>query len=215
MNNKRFTVFLLIFSVLTALYIPISAIIPTSDDMDLYDNIIRLHVIANSDSDCDQELKLKVRDSLLTAVANTVGDCHDIESAKSVLAESLDTLKTVAQDTVYENGYNYSVNVTLTTEYYPTREYRGVKLPCGEYTSLRVLIGDADGKNWWCVLFPQLCVVTATGKAADFCVIDDTEPLIEAGLTRGQIELITGDSPTVTVKFRILEWIKSLSKSNK
>lgn len=213
MNNKRFTVFLLIFSVLTALSIPFSAIIPTADDVALYDNIIRLHVIANSDAECDQELKLKVRDSLLTAVSNATSGCHDVKSAKSVLAESLDIFKVIAQNTVYENGYDYAVDVTLTTEYYPTKEYRRIKLPCGEYTSLRVLIGDADGKNWWCVLFPQLCVVTATGKAADFCVIDSTEPLIEAGLTRGQVELITGDSPTVTVKFRILEWIKSLKSA--
>ena len=209
--QKRFTVFLLIFSLLVVFSIPFSAL-PTAEDAEIYDKLIRLHVIANSDSDEDQELKLKVRDSILSSVADSVGETHDFDSAKASLMASLDDLRNIAEETVRASGFDYRVTVTLTREYYPTRDYRGIRLPAGEYTSLRVMIGSASGHNWWCVLFPQLCVVTASGKAkaADLRVIDDTEPLIEAGLTGSQIELITGDSPRVTVKFRLLEWFESL-----
>ena len=212
MHSKQFTIFLLIFSLLTMLSIPFSAVIPGAEDEALYDSVIRLHVLANSDSDGDQALKLRVRDSILEAAAGAVGDCGDFDSAKASLEGSLESLRLAAENTVADAGYSYPVEVTLTKESYPTRDYRGVSLPAGEYTSLRVLIGEAAGHNWWCVLFPQLCVVTASGKAeaADFTIIDDDEPLIEAGLTSSQIELITGGSPRVTVKFRLLEWIESL-----
>lgn len=210
MKNKRYTIFFLVFSILTALSIPFSALLPTEDEAHIYDNVIRLHVIANSDSDEDQALKLKVRDSILSTAAKSVEKCGDFESAKNSLIVALEELKAAAEAAVIGNGYDYPVEVTLTRENYPTKEYRGITLPAGEYTSLRVLIGNAAGHNWWCVLFPQLCVVTASGKNADLEIIDDTEPLVEAGLTKGQIELITGDSPRTVVKFRLLEWIKNL-----
>ena len=214
MNSKQLTLFLLIFSILTMLSIPFAALVPSAEEEALYDSVIRLHVLANSDSDTDQALKLKVRDSILSAAADAVEGCKDFDSALSSLGAALDELRAAAEKTVRSEGYDYPVEVTLTTESYPTREYRGVSLPAGEYTSLRVLIGEAGGHNWWCVLFPQLCVVTASGKseAADFTVIDDTDPLVEAGLTPSQIELITGDSPRVTVKFRLLEWIEALKR---
>lgn len=207
--SKRLTIFLLIFSLLILLSIPFSAL-PTGEEAEIYESVIRLHVLANSDSESDQELKLKVRDSILTLAAELVEGCEDTASAKSALESSLEALRLAAKKTISREGCDYPVEVTLTREEYPTRVYRGVTLPAGEYTSLRVLIGAADGKNWWCVLFPQLCVVTATGEAADLYIIDDEEPMLEAGLTKGQIELITGDSPSVTVKLRLLEWFSHI-----
>ena len=209
MKNQHITIFFLTFSLLTLLSIPFSAVIPDKEDAGIYDNTIRLHVIANSDSDEDQELKLKVRDSILSAAARAV-DGKDFDSAKVSLEASLDILKDAAEKTIHSENFSYPVTVTLTREAYPTRDYRGVRLPAGEYTSLRVMIGNASGHNWWCVLFPQLCVVTANGQptAADLAPLDDS--LVEAGLTASQIELITGDSPRVTIKFRLLEWLQSL-----
>lgn len=212
MNNKQFLVFLLTFSILTALALPFAAVIPSEEEAAVYDNVIRLHVLANSDSDEDQSLKLKVRDGILSTAAELVEGCTDFETARDALERALPELKDAAISVLRREGSDYDVRVTLTREDYPTREYRGVTLPAGEYTSLRVLIGEAAGHNWWCVLFPQLCVTAASSgsKAADFTILDDTEPLVEAGLTPSQIELITGDSPRVTVKFRLLEWLKSL-----
>ncbi len=207
--RSRLMVFLLIFSILTALSIPFSAI-PSEDEAAIYDNVIRLHILASSDSEADQELKLKVRDSLLRSAARAVEGCDTFETARSALEDSLETLCLDAANTIEREGFDYEVEITLTREVYPTRKYRGVTLPSGEYTSLRVLIGEASGKNWWCVLFPQLCVSTATGEAADLMIIDDTEPMLEAGLTSGQIELITGESPRVCVKLKLLEWISAL-----
>lgn len=212
MNSKQFLVFLLTFSILTALALPFAAVIPSEEESAVYDSVIRLHVLANSDSDEDQALKLKVRDGILSTAAGLVEGCTDFESAREALAGALPELRDAALGVLRREGSDYDVRVTLTREEYPTREYRGVTLPAGEYTSLRVLIGEAAGHNWWCVLFPQLCVTTASegGEVGDFTILDDTEPLVEAGLTPSQIELITGDSPRVTVKFRLLEWLKSL-----
>ncbi len=212
MNSKQFTVFLLTFSILTALALPFAAVIPSEEEAAVYDSVIRLHVLANSDSDEDQALKLKVRDGILSTAAGLVEGCTDFESAREALEGALPELCDAALGVLRREGSDYDVRVTLTREEYPTREYRGVTLPAGEYTSLRVLIGEASGHNWWCVLFPQLCVTTASegGEVGDFTILDDTEPLVEAGLTPSQIELITGDSPRVTVKFRLLEWLKSL-----
>ena len=212
MNSKQFLVFLLTFSILTAFALPFAAVIPSEEEAAVYDSVIRLHVLANSDSDEDQALKLKVRDGILSTAAELVAGCTDFESAREALEGALPELRDAALGVLRREGSDYDVRVTLTREEYPTREYRGVTLPAGEYTSLRVLIGEAAGHNWWCVLFPQLCVTTASegGEVGDFTILDDTEPLVEAGLTPSQIELITGDSPRVTVKFRLLEWLKSL-----
>ena len=212
MNSKQFLAFLLTFSILTALALPFAAVIPSEEEAAVYDSVIRLHVLANSDSDEDQALKLKVRDGILSTAAGLVEGCTDFESAREALEGALPELRDAALGVLRREGSDYDVRVTLTREEYPTREYRGVTLPAGEYTSLRVLIGEAAGHNWWCVLFPQLCVTTASegGEVGDFTILDDTEPLVEAGLTPSQIELITGDSPRVTVKFRLLEWLKSL-----
>ena len=202
--KNRLTVFLLTFSILTALSLPISALLPSSEDAELYDNIIRLHVLANSDSDGDQALKLTVRDRVLETASELLSDVTDRDKAETVLRDNLATLKSTAADIIAENGYCYSVAVTLTKETYPTRKYGNFALPAGSYTSLRVLIGDAEGKNWWCMLFPSLCM--GAEKEAHTAIIDESE-CVEAGLTPSQVKIITGNSPTVKVKFRILEFI--------
>ena len=202
--KSRLTVFLLTFSILTALALPLSAFMPTAEDAGLYDGIIRLHVLANSDSDEDQALKLKVRDEVLEKASELLSGVTDRGEAEALLTENLAALRSAAADIIAENGYAYSVDVTLTEEDYPTREYGNFALPAGSYTSLRVLIGDAEGKNWWCMLFPTLCI--GTEKEAPAAVIDESE-CIEAGLTPSQVKIITGSSPTVKVKFRVLEFI--------
>lgn len=216
-KNDKLTVFLLTFSILVALMLPMSALLPSREEASLYDNIIRLHVLANSDSDEDQALKLKVRDGILETVAGLVEGITDFESARTALADGLAVITESAADVLRREGSDYPVEVTLTREVYPTREYRGVTLPAGEYTSLRVLIGEAEGHNWWCVLFPQLCISVASQTKADSVevieepLIDDSdERLIAAGLTPPQIKLITGDSPDIVIRFRLLEMLESL-----
>ncbi|MBQ8249132.1 MAG: stage II sporulation protein R [Clostridia bacterium] len=206
--QKHITVFLLTFSILTALMLPISAFFPTIEDAKLYDNIIRLHVLANSDSEEDQELKLKVRDGILDTVATLLDGVTDRTITENILSENLQAIESVAKKVLDDNSSTYTVSVTLTKEAYPTRDYENYTLPAGTYTSLRVLIGEAEGQNWWCVLFPQLCI-GKTEAVSTLAVIDDSE-LLEVGLTPSQIRIIKGDSPDIVVKFRLLEFFEGL-----
>ncbi len=205
-TNGFFKRFFIIFSILCILSVPLSAIFPSMSDMEIYDNIIRLHVLANSDSDIDQEVKLAVRDGILEKVQGFLAGVIDREEAERLIAENITVLESTAERILHENGFTYSAEVTLSKEEYPTRNYGGFSLPSGEYTSLRILLGDAEGQNWWCVLFPSLC--NPLGKTAE---ISDSG-LTEAGLTPSQVKIITGNSPEVKIKFRLVEFISGLFK---
>lgn len=200
--HDRLTAFLLTFSLLTALMLPLSAALPTAEEAALYDSVIRLHVLASSDSEKDQALKLAVRDGILTTASELLYGITDRAEAEKRIRDNLCTIRSCAEQVIFDEGCNYSVEVTLTEESYPSRQYGSITLPAGKYTSLRVLIGEAKGQNWWCVLFPSLCVGAVSGSTA--AVIDESE-FIEAGLTPSQVRIITGNSPDVVVKFRILE----------
>ena len=205
--QNRLTVFLLTISITLALMLPVSAALPSPDDASLYENIIRLHVIANSDSDEDQRVKLLVRDGILETVSDLLDGINGRNEAEAVISENLTLIENAANAVLTELGSTYTAKVTLTKESYPTREYEGFSLPAGTYTSLRVLIGAAEGQNWWCVLYPKLCV-SAERTAA---VIDETE-LVEAGLTPSQVRIITGNTPDIVIKFRFLEFLGRLFK---
>jgi len=177
-------------------------ILPLGDESEVYDKVIRLHVLANSDSEKDQALKLKVRDALLSEAAAATEDCRNREEAELALAAKTDTLRLIAEETLRENGCTKPVTVTIGQEVYPTRDYEGLRLPAGEYCSLRVMIGEAEGQNWWCVLFPPLCVGSAS---------EAEEEMISAGFTPGQIKILTdSENPRYVLKFKILEILGSL-----
>ena len=176
-------------------------VLPVNGEREIYDKVIRLHVIANSDSEEDQALKLKVRDAILKKVSGYTEGCVDRNEAEAEIAAHTDEIKAEAEKTLRENGCGLAVTVKLGTENYPTREYGDVRLPAGDYCSLRVMIGEAEGKNWWCVLFPPLC----TGAASA------SEKLISAGFTPDEVRILTdSDSPEYILKFRILEILESL-----
>lgn len=195
--------FLTLFCLLVTVSVGILIFFPTKEDMELYSGFIRLHVVANSDSDEDQALKLKVRDAVLPAVAEMLADCTDVEDAKLVLSRNSGLLVQTAAQVVGNEGVGQSVSVHLGQEYYPTRGYDGLRLPAGTYESLRIVIGEGAGHNWWCVLFPPLCVNTAAPE----------NQLIEAGFTGSQVKILTEcENPRYVLKFRILEWISSLGE---
>lgn len=171
-------------------------LLPLEGEAQVYDSAIRLHVLANSDSDEDQALKLKVRDSILELVSKEIEGCNTRYDAQCKVEDIRDDITIAAQNRIYAEGYDYAVHVTLDNEYYPTREYEGVRMPAGTYLSLRVLIGDAEGQNWWCVLYPPLCTSAAKPEST----------LKEAGFTPSQIRILTeGESPRYKLKFKILE----------
>lgn len=198
--------FLLLFSIgcllicTFAILFPVSAL---SDGRAVRDGVIRLHVLANSDSDEDQALKLNVRDRILEKVADLTDGCTDRDQAEAVVRSQLQTLESVGEQAVREEGYGYPVIVTLTEEYYPTREYEDLRLPAGRYLSLRVIIGEGQGHNWWCVLFPPVCTSSA---GAD-------EELAEVGFTPNQVRMLTDDEDVrYVVRFRVVEIFSDLKE---
>ncbi len=125
------------------------------------ENVLRLHIKANSDSLEDQELKLKVRDAVLTVSEQIFADCTSEAEACYKATESIGLLNEVAQDEVIRNGYDYPVTVSVGNAWFETRHYETFTLPAGTYEAVRINIGEAKGKNWWCVMFPALCIPSA------------------------------------------------------
>lgn len=174
--------------------------LPIHSEAAIYDNVLRLHVLANSDSSEDQALKLEVRDRILEETATLFKDCKSKDEAREAVESNLDKIREVAEQTVREAGYEYGVSVSLGEEEYPTKNYEECCFPAGEYLSLRVMIGEAEGENWWCVLFPPLCI-DAAGESR--------EVFAEVGLTDEQYSFITEtDKPKYKVRFKLLEVIE-------
>ena len=174
--------------------------LPIHSEAAIYDNVLRLHVLANSDSSEDQVLKLEVRDRILEETATLFKDCKSKDEAREAVESNLDKIREIAEQTVREAGYEYGVSVSLGEEEYPTKNYEECCFPAGEYLSLRVMIGEAEGENWWCVLFPPLCL-DAAGESR--------EVFAEVGLTDEQYSFITEtDNAQYKVRFKLLEVIE-------
>ena len=165
----------------------------------LSEKVVRLHVLANSDSEEDQALKLTVRDAVLEEAERLLKRTENRGEAEGLLRGQLLELEQLANETVRNAGYEYPVTVKLEEVEFPTRTYEGFSLPAGEYLALRVLIGEAAGRNWWCVVFPPLCTVAA----AEFPEIAEN-----AGFSDAEIALITEETAGYVVKFKLLEWIQ-------
>lgn len=137
--------------------------------------VFRLHVLANSDSSEDQELKLKVRDKILQYSSSLFAEAETKNDAKQITDAYLSEIEKIAQEEVHNQGYNYGVRVELANMYFNTRRYGDVTLPAGKYDALRVLIGEGRGKNWWCVMFPPMCLPAASKTEELDDVLDDDE----------------------------------------
>lgn len=150
--------------------------------------LVRLHVIADSDEDAAQAVKLQVRDAVLAYLEPQLADVTDIDAAQDIIAANLNGIAQAARAVTTD-----TVTVTLGPERYPTREYETFSLPAGEYTSLRVTLGAGEGHNWWCVIFPPLCVESALSDRAIETLSDD------------DVKLITEDGDSYVLRFRVLE----------
>ena len=177
--------------------------LPVHGEQEIYDTVVRLHVLANSDSEEDQALKLTVRDAVLAATAPLVENCTTRAEAIETLNAHLADLEAEAEAVIAAEGYDYPVTVLLGEEEYPTRTYESCAFPAGTYVSLRVLIGEGEGQNWWCCLFPPLCLSAATAKE------DNEDAFVQVGLTKDQYGIITETGKTkYKVRFKILEVIE-------
>ena len=177
--------------------IAILAVLPVNGEEMIYSDTIRLHVIAASDESDEQELKLKVRDNILEYVSGLTENINSNNEALLAIESNIDIINQIAEETVKENGYDHKIETVIGLEDYPEREYEYFKLPSGEYVSLRVKIGAAEGKNWWCVLFPPLCTTAASNREESF---------VSAGFTGEQYKVITqNESGKYKIRFKLLE----------
>ena len=168
----------------------------------LSDKVLRLHVLANSDSEADQALKRKVRDSVLEMASAILADCPDRETAEQRLSAALPEIEDAARARIAAEGGKQTVTAELRPTVFPTREYEDFTLPAGEYLALRVVLGEGEGHNWWCVVFPPLCAETTSSLS---------QTAMAAGLTEEEVALIT-ESDGYQLKFKAVElWEKLMA----
>ena len=197
--------FFFVFGILTGIYI--------NTDMALADvpeKIIRLHVVANSDSPVDQQLKLQVRDEIISSMSGRLEGLKDISEVKSIVQGSLAEIEAAAREVIEENRKLYGVKAAFTEMDFPTRAYGNITLPAGTYQALNIVIGEGKGKNWWCVMFPPLCFI----DVAHGVIAEETMKELRTSLTEEEYSLlISSKEPgevSVKLRFKILELAKSM-----
>jgi stage II sporulation protein R len=179
---------------LTLVFCIIATVSFEQDCKGIREEVLRLHVIANSDTTADQELKLKVRDAVLKSGEAVFTGNEDIISAENKIATQKEIILRSAKETVADYGFDYDVKIELARAYFPTRVYDSVTLPAGYYRAVRVIIGEGKGKNWWCIMFPPLCLPAVTEK----------EDIISEYLTEKEMKIVTSE-PRYEVRFWLVE----------
>ena len=188
--------FLTVFCSLVLCLCMLCSFLPTEAETEIVSDTIRLHVIANSDDVSDQMIKLAVRDVILEKLGSVISPAKEKGDAERLIIENIDAFRDAANEALAETGADMTSTVVFSTEYYPEKRYDGYTLPAGNYLSLQIKIGDAAGKNWWCVLYPQLSL-----GAAKSC-----EGAVKTGFSSDQMQILTGgDKLQYKLKFKILE----------
>ena len=190
---KKTTDFLLNVIMLLGIMLVFAAM-PTEKDVAIYEDTLRLHILANSDSEEDQRLKYEIRDKLLSKYGELLKCETSSQDARVRATELKNDIEKDIEEWILESGRDYGCEIDIGTEWYDTREYEDFTLPKGYYTSLRVMLGEAEGKNWWCVMYPPLCLDIATEEMTDDSAL---------GYSKEEYALITKDG--YNVKFKILE----------
>ena len=200
-NERKDKILLSVTAIAISIYMAFSCTYFTASAGTVKEDVVRLHILANSNSEIDQEVKLKVRDALLETNASILSDSVTKENAKEHFESSKDILLKTAKKTLKENGFNYNVKITLQEEYFNTRSYGNLTFPAGQYTALKIVLGEGEGKNWWCVMFPPLCVPAADGLEINETTADY--------LTQSGEKIVNGGEKYI-VKFKFLEIYEEL-----
>ena len=174
---------------------------------EIQEDVLRLHILANSDSEEDQAVKLKVRDRILLESGELFNTVGDKSSAQEKAAENTDKVEQIAKEVLAEEGFSYPVTAKVTRQFFDTRVYDGFTMPAGWYDSLQVVLGEGAGRNWWCVLYPPLCISAA----------EKTQEKLEENFTEGERQVLESE-PEYEVRFFIVElagkignWLGSLN----
>ncbi len=170
------------------------------EQRDISDKLIRLHIIANSDSEEDQNIKLLIRDKILEYMKSFDEDLKNKEETEAFIKDNMTEFEDIANSVCVTQGVSYKAKAELSDALFPTKHYGSFSLPAGEYKALRINLGNYQGKNWWCVLFPPLCLSAAEGEI-------DFE---KSGLSEKELLLLTSEKPEYKIKFKLLELFKSL-----
>lgn len=195
-----------ILTLTVCLLIVTIGLLPVHGETEIYDNVLRLHVLANSDSEADQDLKLLVRDAMLKVGEGLFDGVFDRDEAEAILKKNLPLFEDAATRVIAEAGYSYPVRFELGQEEYPVRTYGSLCFPSGSYLSLRVIIGEGEGQNWWCVLYPPLCMSAASANQSS------EEAFITVGITGDQYRVITETAkPTYRARFKMLEVFEKIA----
>lgn len=205
--NRKFRYYFLLI-ILLFLYIFVCAFsYVNAVSSDIANSVFRLHVIANSDEKEDQELKLKVRDNVLSYMNKICENVTTKEDAILIANQHIDEFKEIALNTIHENGYDYFVNIRIGNFSFPTKSYGDISLPAGYYDALRVEIGEAKGQNWWCVMFPPLCFVDVSSGI----VPDESKETMKSDLSDEEFSLISdNEDSNVKFKFKLIEWFQNV-----
>lgn len=173
---------------------------------DLQSNLVRLHIIANSDSNGDQAVKLKVRDAVLAETEK------ELEiNTKEEIVKNLDKFEKIANEVLAENGFPYTAHAVYGKFDFPKKEYKNITLPAGEYFGVRLILGEGEGHNWWCVMYPPLCVADDSSMEMD----GKSQELLKQSLDEETYEVVTGEKSDITVKFKAVELIQELKQKIK
>ncbi|MBE6601969.1 MAG: stage II sporulation protein R [Ruminococcaceae bacterium] len=201
MNNRLLTVSLILCAILLVV-----GLMPVHGEAAVYNTVVRLHVLANSDSEEDQTLKLAVRDAVLEVTSPLLTDCKSQDEARAILEAHTGEIQAAAEAVIERAGREDPVTILFGMEDYPTRDYESFCFPEGEYLSLRVCIGEGAGQNWWCCVFPPLCVGSASASKQTA-----EDAFIRVGLTPSQYKIITeSEKPVYRVRFKLLEVFRGL-----
>ena len=181
--------------------------VPFESEMttDVYTNTVRLRVVANSDSAEDTELKYLVRNDIIGVATEIFEGCTSIYDAKIRVSQNMDKLERVAKESVASRGYNIPVYITFDIEKAPVKRYSDFTFPAGEYMTLRVNLGEAKGENWWCVMYPPLCVSASTND-----VYADTEVFLNHGFSKSQIDQLLTKENDFKIRFKLLDVLEKI-----
>lgn len=208
-NNFKFKRFFILL-ILLILYTFVSAFYYSNAVCsDISDSVFRLHVIANSDSPADQNLKYIVRDSIIDYINEISSSATSKEEVLQIAKSNISEIQSIAINTVRKEGYDYSVNVEVGNFVFPKKTYGDITFPPGFYDALKVEIGEAKGQNWWCVMFPPLCFVDVTSGI----VPDESKLKMQENLSQEEYKLISQESTNVKVKFKIVEVLQNFTIS--
>lgn len=202
-NEKNGTLLLMLCVAVSFIMIFVSDGFAAADTV--REECLRLHVLADADSEADQSVKLQVRDAILEETGELFLSCPTASEAVSRASANKEKIETAAERVLRENGFSYGAEVFIEEEYFSTRQYEGVSLPAGNYTALKVILGEGEGHNWWCVMFPPLCLPAVTEKQEDS---------VYGVFGENGGNLVTGKSG-YKVKFRIVEIVENIIEAIK